>query len=95
MPCDYEFIKDHNGRVLYVTADQKTRWERVRNRNEKTDDKISFEQFKELDSKETEVHIPTIGKKADFVINNDKDIEYLLAESDRFMKELGFGRTAS
>lgn len=88
MPCDYDFIKNHKGLVLYVTADQKTRWERVKNRNEKTDDRISFEQFQDLDSKETEIHIPEIGKKADHRIDNDKGLEELIEETDKFAENL-------
>ena len=88
MPCDYDFIKNHKGHVLYVTADQKTRWKRVRNRNEKTDDKISFEQFQELDSNETEIHIPEIGKKADVRIDNDQGLDELLKQTDDFAASL-------
>jgi dephospho-CoA kinase len=89
MPCDYDFIKNHGGLVLYVTADQKLRWERVKNRNEKTDDGMSFEKFQELDSKETEIHIPQIGQKADKRIDNDKDLKHLLEKTDEFASNLG------
>lgn len=87
MMCDYDFIKSYeNSHILYVTADAKTRWQRVVNRNEKTDDQVSFEKFQEIDSAETEVHIPEIGAKADFTIVNDKDLDYLLSKTDEFMK---------
>ncbi|MEA1926497.1 MAG: AAA family ATPase [Patescibacteria group bacterium] len=89
MPCDHDFIKSYpRAKVLYVTADQKIRWQRVTSRGEKTDDNISFEKFKELDKQETEIHIPEIGKKADKTIVNEKDLEYLLSETDKFMEEL-------
>ena len=90
MPCDYDFIKAYpNSYVLYVTADQKLRWERVVSRGEKTDDDISFEKFQELDQQETEVHIPEIGQKADKTIVNDQDKDFLLKEADKFLAEIG------
>ncbi len=90
MPCDYDFIKDYpNSYVLYITADQKLRWERVVNRSEKTDDDISFEKFQELDQQETEMHIPEIGQKADKTIVNDHDEDFLLKEADKFLVEIG------
>ena len=51
MPDDYEFVKSFpDSQILYVTAGQKLRWERTVNRNEKSDDKISFEQFQESET---------------------------------------------
>lgn len=89
MPEDYAFIKSfENSYILYITVDQKLRWERVFNRGEKTDDKVSFEKFQEIERAETEVHIPEIGAKADFTIRNEKDLEYLLKEVDEVMAEI-------
>ncbi len=90
MPCDYEFIKRFpSAKVLYVTANQKLRWERVKKRGEKTDDNIPFEKFQQIDQKPTEIHIGEIGKKADKIIYNEKDLNYLLSEVDGFMESLG------
>ncbi len=86
---DYEFIKSFDcGHTLYVTADQKLRWERSTKRKEKTDDGASFEKFKEMEMSETEVLVPEIGVKADFIIRNEKDLDYLLSEADRIMNEI-------
>lgn len=96
MPSDYEFIREfENSKILYITAQEKIRWQRITGRGEKTDDQLPFESFQALNEKETEVHVPEIGAKADFVINNDKDLEYLLAEADKFMEELGVKRATS
>jgi len=93
MPSDYDFVKKYpDSYVLYITLDQKIRWERVASRGEKTDDKISFEKFQELDKQETEVHISEVGAKADKKINNDKDLNYLLSEVDKYMTEIGMQR---
>ncbi len=89
MPCDYDFIKDYpDASILYVTADQKMRWQRVSVRGEKSDDDISFEKFQGLDKHETEIHIQEIGKKADYIIKNEKDLEYLLSETDNFLAKI-------
>lgn len=93
MPSDYDFVKKYpDSYVLYITLDQKIRWERVASRGEKTDDKISFEKFQELDRQETEIHISEVGAKADKKINNDKDLNYLLSEVDKYMTEIGVQR---
>jgi len=90
MPCDYDFIREFSGaKILYVTIDQKLRWKRVLNRNEKSDDNISFEKFQELDQKPTEIHIKEIGEKADKTIYNEKGLDYLFSQVDDFMQELG------
>ena len=89
MPCDYDFIKSYSDAfTLYVTADQKIRWQRVSVRGEKSDDDISFEKFQELDSHDTEIHIPEIGAKADYTIKNEQDLEYLLEETDKFLAKV-------
>jgi dephospho-CoA kinase len=90
MPSDYEFIREfNNAKVLYITASERTRWQRVSGRGEKSDDNLPFEAFQALDKKETETHVSEIGVKADRTINNEKDLPYLLSEVDKFMKELG------
>ncbi|MFA6973922.1 MAG: AAA family ATPase [Parcubacteria group bacterium] len=89
MPDDYVFIKSfENSYIIYTTADQKLRWERVHSRGEKSDDKVSFEKFQEIERAETEVHIPEIGAKADFVIRNEKDLEFLLKSTDEVMAKI-------
>jgi len=77
-----------NSRMIYVTADQKMRWERAVSRMEKADDNSSFEKFQELERYETEALIPKIGAEADFTIRNEKDLEHLLAETDKVMVQI-------
>ncbi len=93
MPSDYDFMQRFpDSKVLYVTVPSKLRWKRVTGRGEKTDDDISFEAFQELDTRSTEVHIPEIGSKADWRINNTQDLEYLLLEADKIMQEVDIKR---
>jgi len=90
MPSDYEFVKKYpDSQVLYITASENTRWQRVASRGEKSDDNIAIGKFRELDREETEIHVPEIGSRADKTIHNEKDLEYLLNEVDAYMADLG------
>ena len=89
MPDDYDFMRSfENNHILYVTADQKLRWERTAGRGEKADDDVTFEKFQEMERVETEVHIPEIGAKADFKITNEKDLEFLLKSVDEIVAKI-------
>ncbi len=86
---DYDFVKSFEpGYVIYSTADQKLRWQRIAGRGEKADDDITLEKFQELERAETEVHIPEIGAKTDFKIVNEKDLEFLLKSVDEIMAKI-------
>jgi len=86
---NYDFVRSFpQSRVIYVTADQKLRWERSTNRMEKSDDNSSFAKFQELEKFETEAIIPEIGAKADFTIRNERTLEYLLEETDKLMADI-------
>jgi dephospho-CoA kinase len=89
MPVDYDFVRSfENNHILYITADQKLRWERTAGRGEKADDDVTFEKFQEMERVETEVHIPEIGAKADFKIINEEDLEFLLKSVDEIMAKI-------
>lgn len=89
MPDDYNFVRSfENNHILYITADQKLRWERTAGRGEKADDNGTFKKFQELEKVETEVHIPEIGAKADFKITNEKDLDFLLKSADEIMVKI-------
>ena len=86
---DYDFVKSFpNSYVVYVTLDQKSRWERIYNRTEKSDDKVSFEKFQEMERAEIEVNIPKIGEKADFRIENTGTKEELFTKVDKMINQL-------
>ncbi len=89
MPEDYNFVKSFkNSYVIYITIDQKTRWQRIRKRGEKSDDAVDFGKFKQMELAETERHIPEIGKKADFTIINDGKISKLYKKIDQVMQTI-------
>jgi dephospho-CoA kinase len=66
-----EKIKQNGGKIIYITADQKLRWERVKIRGEKADDDVPYEKFLEMAKASAEVQIPDIGKRADFRVENN------------------------
>jgi dephospho-CoA kinase len=89
VPEDYGFVKSFpNSYVVYVTLDQKSRWQRIYNRKEKSDDKVSLEKFQEMERAEIEVSIPKIGEKADFRIENMGTKEELFAQVDELIHSL-------
>jgi dephospho-CoA kinase len=89
---DYDFVKSFpNSHVLYVTLDQKSRWERIYNRGEKSDDQVSFEKFQEMERAEIEVNIPKIGARADFQVENTGTKEELFAKVDEVIHKLKGG----
>lgn len=90
MMQDMAFIRSfENSYIIYVTADQKVRWERAHDRGEKSDDNQSFEAFVKFESEtETEEAIPRIGAQADYTFNNDGSLEELLQATDNAMKEI-------
>ncbi len=86
---DFHFIKSYtNSYIIYIDVPQRLRWKRTIKRKEKTDDKVSFEKFKQIDQAETERYVPDIGAKADFTIKNDKDLDNLLRETDKVMEKI-------
>jgi len=89
VPEDYDFVKSFpNSYVVYVTLDQKSRWERIYNRKEKSDDKVGFQKFQEMERAEIEVSIPKIGGKADFRVENTGTKEELFAQVDELIHSL-------
>lgn len=74
--ADLDMIKSIDGKIVYITADPKIRYERTKARGEKAGEtETTFEQFMEEENAPTEVDIPKIAAAADFTINNDGDLE--------------------
>jgi len=64
-------IRLNNGKIIYITAKRRLRWERIQKRGEKEDDKASYQKFLEMEKAPTELSIPLIGKRADFKLENN------------------------
>lgn len=87
---EVEMVKELGGKIIYVTADSKTRWQRVRKRGEKKDDKFSYNHFLKLEKAKTEIQVPAIGKKADFKIENNGSKEIFLKAVKKLMAQREF-----
>jgi dephospho-CoA kinase len=86
---DFEFVKSFpDSYVVYITLDSKTRWKRVYERGEKSDDAISYEKFLEMEKAETEVQIPALGKKADFRLVNEGAKDELGKKMEEIMGQI-------
>ena len=93
-PVDEEVLKEmlpyfkekygENFYLIYVTADQKIRYERSVKRGEKAGESTtSFEEFQENERKGTESSISEVAKNADFKIvnnGNEKELEKQVLE---------------
>ena len=81
MPGDTNpFIREYGDdfHLIYVTADQKIRYERSKDRGEKAGESgATFEEFKEKEKQATEKSIKKVGKTADFKIENNEGVEEL------------------
>jgi len=85
---EYEMIKKLGGKIVYITADQKLRWLRLRKRGEKKDDFSSFKKFLEKEKAKTEILIPKIGKKADLKIENNGSFNSFYQEIKKVLEKL-------
>lgn len=86
LPPDYDFLRSFKrNRLIFLDAPEKIRWQRVRVRGEKTDDDVSFNEFKRLMAGENEKYVRSIGKKADYKIINGGNLRKLHQEIDRVM----------
>lgn len=76
--ADLEMIKSLNGKIVYITADPKIRYERTKARGEKAgENQTTFEEFMKQESAPTEIDIPKIAAQADFKIDNNGSVEEL------------------
>ena len=79
-PGDFDVLTEIGGKIIYVTADERLRWERVKIRGEKIDDDVPFEKFVEMGKAEAEKDISKVGAMAQFKIENNGTKEELYQE---------------
>lgn len=86
-PTDISYLKELEGfRLIYITADQKTRWERLVKREENPgDDKKTFEEFCRDEQAEPERLIQELGKEAEVRIDNDGSVEELYTTIEKII----------
>ncbi len=85
---DFELLKEKKGKLIYITADEKIRWKRLQERGEKEDDNVNFQEFLEKEKAPTEIEIPKIGKRADFIIENNGSLEELREKTLEIIKKI-------
>jgi len=85
---EFEMVKKLDGKNLYITADQKIRWQRINKRGEKIDDSSSFDKFLEKERAKTEILVPELGEKSDFKIENNGSRDDFYKEIDKIIKNL-------
>lgn len=86
---DYRMIRSlPNNIIVYITADPRIRYERLLRRNEKQGEKNkTYRQFQAEGRKLNEVLIPSIGKLADFLVDNNGAKKSLRAQVQRFYEK--------
>jgi len=85
---EYKMIKKMDGKVVYITASPKIRWQRIRKRGEKKDDSASYKKFLEMEKAQTETLINKIGKKSDFKIENNGSKEDFYSQIKIILREI-------
>ena len=80
---EFDMVKGLGGRVVYVTSPEKARFERVLRRGTRGEAKITFEEFRKCEERETERMIDALGKKADIVIENTGTMDELRRKIER------------
>lgn len=70
--AEFKLVKELGGALIYITANQNLRYQRLKIRSEKVGEVgLAFEQFLEEEQSKAEGEIPKISKKADIKIDNN------------------------
>ncbi len=86
--ADLDMIRSLDGKIVYITADPKIRYERTKARGEKAGEtETTLEQFMEEEKAPTEVDIPKIAEASDFTINNDRDLDSFKDQIKSFIQK--------
>ncbi len=76
-----------NSFLVYITADKKIRYDRLKRRGEKVDEKTkTYDQFLKEEKAGTEVEIPEIGSNADYKIENNGTLDEFRSAVEEFYK---------
>lgn len=79
--------KFENSYLIYVTADPKIRFDRLKKRGEKAGEAgLTFERFQKEEKAGTETDIPEIGLKADFKIENNGSLDDFREKVEEFFR---------
>lgn len=82
-------IKSMGAKTVYITAPEEVRFERYKNRREKTDDAVmDFAHFQIQGKEATEIGIPILGAKTDYKIENVGSLEELYKKIETILQEI-------
>jgi len=89
-PTDITYLETNPAfHLVYITADQRWRWERLVKRNENPgDDKKTFADFARDQEAEAETQIQTLGEQAPYAINNNGTFEELYAQVEKILTKI-------
>lgn len=87
---EYNDLKKINGfKLIFIKADQKIRYKRLLERNEKTcDTKKTWEEFKNDDKRSADKDSASVGKNADYIIDNSDLISDLRKQIDEILTNI-------
>lgn len=90
-PSDVTYLKELEGfHLIALSADLKTRYERIIERSENPDDQgKTFEQFEKEQSQESEGKVKEIMGSAEVVIDNNGDLDALYTQIDEVINRFG------
>lgn len=85
--ADIEYLKKLSGfKLVYIETAMKKRYERIIKRGENSDDlRKTFEEFKRDHEREAELQIKDLKNHADFVIDNNGNLEELYKQIDEII----------
>jgi dephospho-CoA kinase len=82
-----------NFKMIAINADPKIRFEREKNRREKSDDaELTWKKFQEIEGAPTEITIPEVMAYTNFTIMNEGTKEEYEQKIDEIMTELGVAK---
>ena len=89
-PSDVAYLKEIPGfHLIAITANLKTRYNRIIQRSENPDDQIkTFEMFEKEQSQEAEGKIEEISRDAEVIIDNNGNLDMLYTKIDDIMTTL-------
>lgn len=92
-PSDVVYLKElPDFHLIFLKADAEIRYERIKNRNEKSGDQSkTWKKFLLEENQESETQIRDIAKQADFTIDNNGSLKELYKQLDELVNKLNDG----
>lgn len=90
-PKEAQFIKENGGKLIAVTANQKSRFERIKLRQSEKDD-VTYEEFQKQEQREMQnidpnaQNLPKCIEMSDIIITNNENLEKLYEQIEKTIK---------